>query len=203
VLRFTGDFMRALALLLLGSFGVLAVAANASSLVELKPLISSTSPSVRVLDTPGTPVTLTPFPAKSRGPNVAIGEVDPPHQRPDPVVGSIDTLSPSMVAIGEPAVVDEKVGAIDHTPHTARTTMVIRGGEIGSAFSAPQPAAKASPGQRSSGPLANARPPYPYPVKLPKPAQPSPVKATTPPEPAPEAADSPPAESKRDLQKPR
>ena len=88
-------------------------AADASSFVELKPLAGSVSPSVLVLGAPAVP-------AQSDDPNVAIGKVDPaPRHRQDPADSRIITVSPSVIALGEPDISAQQVavGEVDRAPH--------------------------------------------------------------------------------------
>ena len=63
-----------------------------------------------------------------------------PAQPPIAEPGHVDIISPSIIAMGEPAVANENVAAIDgETKKSGPSTMpmVIRGGVVGDAFSAP------------------------------------------------------------------
>src|SRR5690349_13115038 len=99
----------ALAFLLLGAFW--GGAAQASSFVTLEPLHTSTSQSIVTLGQPTSfaDVETVQPPARLADPDVAVGEVDPPRHRLDPADSAIITISPSIIAMGEPAVADEKV----------------------------------------------------------------------------------------------
>jgi hypothetical protein len=114
VFGFIRVFMRARALFLLGTFW--AGAADASSFVELKPVPGTASPSFVVL---GAPPKIAPLPSQTLDPDVASGEVDrPPYHRPDPADSALVTLSPSVIALGEPDVPGRQVavGKVDRAP---------------------------------------------------------------------------------------
>ena len=74
-----------------------------------------------------------------------------PAQPPIAEPGQIDIISPSIIALGEPAVTNENVAAIDgETKKTGPSTtpMVIRGGMVGDAFSAPTGAVRSQCSRR-------------------------------------------------------
>jgi hypothetical protein len=108
VVEFAKSAKLAFALSLVGALW--AGAADASSFVELKPLAGNVSPSVLVLGAP----------PPSGDPNLAIGRVDPaPHHRQDPADSAIVTISPSVIALGEPDLSDQQIamGEVDRAPH--------------------------------------------------------------------------------------
>lgn len=201
-------FMRVLVLVLLWST-VLAGEASASSFVTLAPPADAATPSFAVLETPsiktiglpkaplsasGTALSY-PYPAEPL-PHVAHGA--PP--------GEV-ALSPSVVAMGEPAISFDKVAAISDKTRTRQSLslpMVIRGGVVGDAFSRAEPPApqtlptdadaggsggsgstqtEASAGGGSKPPEPKSPPEQPAP---PPPAAAPPPAATTPPTRAPE-----------------
>jgi hypothetical protein len=141
---------------LLALVGSCASAANASSFVEVSEPHSGATPSILMLGPTAVPVDVVTLPALATDPNVAIGEVDPaPPHNVDPADSSIVTLSRSVIAFGEPDVVDEKVGAIGEQPwHRDPMPMVIRGGILGDAYVSPPPPATAetpkAPDQQAS-----------------------------------------------------
>jgi hypothetical protein len=128
-------FMRAVSALLL-LVTLWSGEAAASSFLVLPAFDGKSSPSmVSVAPPPPTDVTTLGAPDQT-APDVTIGEVDkPPQEAAD---GSIVMLSPSIVAMGEPAVAQEKVAAIGEEgtkPRPEPLPMVIRGGILGDAFS--------------------------------------------------------------------
>jgi hypothetical protein len=102
-----------------------------------------------------------------------------PAQPPIAEPGHVDVISPSIIAMGEPAVANENVAAIDgETKRTGPSTMpmVIRGGVVGDAFSAPsggsvavQPEVAAQEPSSGSEPKPAAQPSAPEPPKPPTP----------------------------------
>jgi hypothetical protein len=179
----------ALAFVMVGSLW--ASEALASSFLVLEPVQGSTSPSIVVLGKPATldVATLPPENPKDE-PDVAIGHVDRP-PRPDPADSDIVTLSPSIIAMGEPEVASEKVAAIGGEKqkplHETPLPLVIRGGVIGDAFSpvttaAPVPVTGEQPqsGQEASEAPRGGSQPAP-PKRAPdQPAAPPPPVATPP-----------------------
>lgn len=202
--------MRVLVLVLLWST-VLAGEALASSFVMLAPPADAATPSFIVLGTPSIK-TIEP----SRAPLSASGTplsypypVEPPLAAHGPSPSAV-ALSPSVIAMGEPAISFDKVAAISNRTRTKQSLslpMVIRGGVVGDAFSraeTPSPqtlpsdaAAGASGGSGGSGATqteasagGGSKPPEPnapqeQPVPTP-PAAPPPPAVASPPTRAPE-----------------
>ena len=119
------------AFLVIGSLSV--GGAEASSIVVLPAMTGPLGPSMIVVGQTATPdvteAAMLPEPAA------------PPIAEP----GQIDIISPSVIALGEPAVADENVAAIGtgtQGPGSNAMPMVIRGGVVGDAFS---PAATSAP----------------------------------------------------------
>ena len=70
-------------------------------------------------------------------PDVVLGQVDAPTPDAENSDGGGAILSPSVIALGEPAVASEEVSAIGGETEDRRNTpppLVIRGGVIGDAF---------------------------------------------------------------------
>jgi hypothetical protein len=178
----------ALAFVMFGSLW--AGEAAASSFVVLEASPGPASPSIVTLGTPATlDVTTLPEDPKDE-PDVAIGHVDRP-ARPDPADSYIITISPSIIAMGEPEVTSEKVAAIGEKDGSRRAPplpMVIRGGVIGDAFSpattaAPVPVAVEQPqsGQEASeAPSGGSQPPAPSGGMPEQPAAPPPPPVAMP-----------------------
>ena len=102
--------------------------AHASSIIVLPAMTDDLGPSMVALGQSGAPdlTVLAAMPAPAQ----------PPIAEP----GHVDIISPSIIAMGEPPVANENVAAIDgETKKSAPGTMpmVIRGGVVGDAFSAP------------------------------------------------------------------
>lgn len=122
--------------------------AHASSFIVLPAMTGDLGPSMVELGQTGTPdVTV-------------LAAMPQPAQPPIAEPGHVDVISPSIIAMGEPAVANENVAAIDgDTKKTGPSTMpmVIRGGVVGDAFSAPsgpsvalQPQAAQAPSSESA-----------------------------------------------------
>ncbi len=149
-------FMRVLVLVLLWST-VLAGEALASSFVMLAPPADAATPSFVVLGTPSiktiepsrTPLSVSGMPLSYPYPTEP-----PPHVAHGPSPGAV-VLSPSVIAMGEPAISFDKVAAISNRTRTKQSLslpMVIRGGVVGDAFSrAETPAPQALPSDAAAG----------------------------------------------------
>ena len=124
-LEIAGSFMRiASAVVVVGALW--AGGADASSFVVLPAMTDKLGPSMIEVGRTATP-DLT-----------AAATIPPPAQPPIAEPGQIDIISPSIIALGEPAVTSESVAAIGTTPKKKgpeSTPMVIRGGMVGDAFS--------------------------------------------------------------------
>jgi hypothetical protein len=124
--------MRVASAFIVAAATVWSSAAHASSFVVLPAMTDDFSPSIVELGQAGTPDV-----------NV-LAAIPAPAQPPIAEPGHIDIISPSIIAMGEPAVADENVAAIDggETKKSGPSTMpmVIRGGVVGDAFSAPSSA---------------------------------------------------------------
>jgi hypothetical protein len=168
--------------------------AGASSFLVLPPLEGKTSPSIITLEPQSfADVTMLPAPGQTP-PDTTVGQVDQPPRKPDPADSDIVTLTPSVIAMGEPDVAQEKVAAIgEEKPKTEEPRakadalpMVIRGGIVGDAFS---PGATGEPvpltvEPKESGQASAAPPPSKKPSRPPE--QTTETQPATPPPPEPE-----------------
>ena len=101
--------------------------AHASSIIVLPAMTDHLSPSMVEVGQTGAP-------------DLTVLAAMPPAQPRIAEPGHVDIISPSIIAIGEPAVANENVAAIDGETKKAAPgsmPMVIRGGVVGDAFSAP------------------------------------------------------------------
>lgn len=165
---------------------VLAGEAHASSFVTLEPLSTARkAPSIIELGTANSVEVL--------GAERADGErSNPVPGRSAPIVqsASIVRISPSIVAMGEPAIAMEKVAAIGdpkkrHGPEPL--PVVIRGGVLGDAFTrAAPPTSMPLPSEPAKQEAANAprsKPARDKPANRPEPEPVAPPPAPTPPSP--------------------
>jgi hypothetical protein len=152
--------------------------AEASSFVELPAMTDKLGPSIIEIGRTATP-DLT-----------AAATIPLPAQPPIAEPGQMNIISPSIIALGEPAVTSESVAAIETKPKKKgheSTPMVIRGGMVGEAFSPAVTVAPAAPEPQSQPKTAQApssgAAPKSAPVSPPEqPASPAPTKSAIKPE---------------------
>jgi hypothetical protein len=150
--------------------------AYASSFVVLPAMTDDFSPSIVEL-------------GQAAAPDVnVLAAIPEPAQPPIAEPGHVDIISPSIIAMGEPAVADENVAAIDggETKKSEPSTMpmVIRGGVVGDAFSAPSAASVAPQPQAAAQEPASSKSaakPEPEPT-APQPSTPGPAENALKPE---------------------